>query len=110
METLQQNFHYTFSPNDVFRVPLLWMVLDSEVDVYVMRKNLEGEDDPSQPPVLLLENIASTFSKTAKDKLYYDFCQKLKSVNFSMNKDFYATMDVQGYSCLPKKSQDMNPL
>ena len=97
---------------DVFRVPLMWMMPDSEVDVYVLEKqvNENGQEVDVQTKIPLLNNIGKAFSKTAgdleKDDLEKDFESKL----IKLNNDFYVSMDIQAYSCLPKASIDTNPL
>mmetsp|Transcript_10735 Transcript_10735/g.16330 ORF Transcript_10735/g.16330 Transcript_10735/m.16330 type:complete len:220 (-) Transcript_10735:5087-5746(-) len=45
-EDIHKNtFRISLPPQEVFRVPLVWMMPDSEVDIRIMKKTKEDEDD-----------------------------------------------------------------
>ena len=71
----------TLKPKEVFRVPLTWMMLDSCVDMYILKEEKQGDARfESQPnmnndsfdyddqEVLLVKDIASKFDKCADDR------------------------------------------
>ena len=64
-------------PQDVYRVPLMWMMPDSHVDMYLeevkledQKEDMENEDTFKQKKqkIPLISNITQRFSKTALDK------------------------------------------
>ena len=54
-------------PNDVYRVPLMWLMRDSTVDLAIMRQ-VQGRDDDEQDPVELFTDIQSLFNQSADDE------------------------------------------
>lgn len=93
-------------PNDIFRVPVMWLMEDSRVDVSI-RTEREGVDDADQDLLELFQNIQSLFKGTASET-HVD--HGLKSRRVELNDDYYASVDIQGYKCLPEVSKDTNPL
>mmetsp|Transcript_18162 Transcript_18162/g.27941 ORF Transcript_18162/g.27941 Transcript_18162/m.27941 type:complete len:147 (+) Transcript_18162:6795-7235(+) len=79
---------------DVFRVPLMWMMHDSLVDIHIMKKLEDSDLDDEDNTLLLFESISRIFNKTAKDQDSLDFTLGLSSRTIELNKDFYASMDV----------------
>lgn len=112
----QDQGHVTYvkiERQDVFRVPLMWMMPDSSVDVYILEEkdaDNQTEDPNFENKIPLLSNIAEKFSKTANDEYKDNFEANIQSKFLELNDDFYVAMDVQAYCCLPKISQEKNPL
>ena len=95
----------TLCPDEIFNVPLVWLMKDSDIDILIVQQSLEGnKDDFSKEFLPVFENISKIFTKTAKDKHREDFCENIKSKTIELNEDFYTTVDIQGYSCLPKNT------
>lgn len=83
---------------------------DSIVDVSLITK----EDDNIQNAeerVKIFDDIAKKFCKTAADQDdVANFTKGLKSQIVTLNDDFYASVDIKGFGCLPKDTIDTNPL
>jgi hypothetical protein len=93
------------APGDVFRVPIMWLMSDSIIDLYLVKKTpINLVDDFSQPKIELFKNISRIFCKTARDKERLSFCEGLESKIVEINDDFYMSVDIQGYNCLPRIS------
>ena len=90
----------------------MWMMPDSDVDVYVLKKNVneDGLEEDIDEKIPLINNIGKAFSKTAGDLQNDDLEKDFESKFIKLNNDFCTTMDIQAYSCLPKASSDTNPL
>jgi hypothetical protein len=75
----------------------MWMMPDSDVDVYVLQKsvNEDGqEEDIESQKIPLINNIGKAFSKTAGD-LYNDDLEKdFESKFIKLNTDFCTSMDI----------------
>lgn len=54
--------------------------------------------------------MAQIFNKCGKDRDKHNFCENIKSKIIELNEDFYTTVDIQGYTCLPRVTQRENPL
>ena len=54
-------------PNDVYRVPLMWLMRDSMVDLAIMRQ-VEDREDDEQDSVELFTDIQSLFNQSADDE------------------------------------------
>ena len=82
-------------PDEIFNVPLVWLMHDSNIDILIVKQSLEGnEDDLTKDFVPIFENISKIFTKTAKDKHREDFCENLRSKTIELNEDFYTTVDI----------------
>lgn len=102
----------TLDPNDIYKIPLMWMMLDSAIDVGILHKK-EGpaaEDDTEQDAEPIFEDIQKIFNKTAAEQSNPNFCEAVTSKIIELNEDFYVCVDIQGYQCVPKNSQNKNPL
>jgi len=89
-------------PNDVFRAPLKWFTMQNiRIDAYLIRKTMNFEDDIQEQRQPLFENIQEAFSKTGANQNDKDFLAGLKSHTVQLNGDFYVSVDISGYKCLP---------
>jgi len=51
-------------PNDVYRVPLMWLMPDSKLDLKIMTQREDCSDD-EQDPLTLFTDIQSLFNQNA---------------------------------------------
>ena len=86
---------------------------DSCVDVYLVNKE-EGkaadEAADAEGEMRCFENIAEIFKRTADEEDEPDFLKGLVSEIFCLNTDFYVSVDIQAFSCLPKRTAGRNPI
>ena len=75
----------TLDPNDIYKVPLMWMMQDSAVDVGILhkkeKKKKEGRaaedewiNDTEQDAEPIFEDIQKIFNKTAAEQSNPNFC------------------------------------
>jgi len=93
-------------PNDIFRVPLMWMMPDSSVDLYIAEVRLGAKEEDLELH-LLHKNIQEVFNQRAAEPKCHP---SLKSQQVELNDDFYVSVDIQGYKCLPERTKNQNPL
>jgi len=60
--------------------------------------------------MLCFQNISQIFNRTGEDQGEDDFLKGLKSEIFTLNTDFYVSVDIQAFSCLPKRTKRQNPI
>lgn len=113
---LEQPHEIELKPHNVFRVPLMWLMHDSEVDVYLKLGETAQGASPyrrsrKEKEHLLFKNIQHIFNKTAADKEVPSYFKKgIESKVVEIDNNFYVSVDVQGYACGPKQTQSKNPL
>lgn len=74
----------------------MWMMPDSDVDVYVLKKNVneDGLEEDIDEKIPLINNIGKAFSKTAGDLKNDDLEKDFESKFIKLNNDFCTTMDI----------------
>lgn len=59
----------------------------------------------------LFKDIKRIFDKTAEDKNdKQTLMPGIKPQLVELNDDFYVSVDIQGYCCFPKETENLNPL
>jgi hypothetical protein len=90
-------------------VPLSWYLLEHIVSVYIIKKKEQNndEDDAEKKKRLLFHDITKKFNLTAENPA---LPTNVFSQYIELNKDFYVSVDIYGYKCLPAETADKNPL
>ena len=100
---------------DEFKVPLKWYAMTNDkdkmtkIDMYMVKKRHDDngfENDHDLKKELIFEDITRKF----RGKPKYALMQNIKSKIVELHDDLFLSVDVQGYACLPEKSQDTNPV
>ena len=112
---MDHHAYVTLKPKEVFRVPLTWMMLDSCVDMYLLKEEKGGaqdhevsgfDDDDSKDndreAVLLVSDIATKYNKCGSAEPA-ELREGLVSKVHELNDDLYVCYDIQGYSCKAEK-------
>lgn len=120
---MDNNAYVQLKPKEVFRVPLTWMMLDSCVDMYLLKEDKlasfdyltsamdeESGDGTDPEAVLLVSDIATKYNKSASHVSLDAFCEGIVSKVHELNDDLYVCYDIQGYSCKPETTKHSNPI
>lgn len=111
-------------PTQKFRVPLSWYFLDKHffsVDVYIVQKKdvptgsrhdpAHFEDDLAKPRLLLFADITNRFNRTCKDMDTNPYFLKgIEAKIVELNADQHVSIDINGFTCLPKETLNENPI
>lgn len=108
----------TLQPHDIYKIPLMWMMPESAVDVAIVKKRLTSVqgtkpreyEDREDADEQIFEDIQKIFRKTASDQKKPTFTDQIESRIIELDSDFYVSIDIQGYCCFPKQTQKTNPL
>jgi hypothetical protein len=90
----------------VYRVPLVWMMQDSKIDLYVMTQSKDIPDQ-EQDLIELFTDIQSTFNQCCEDP---DIGETIQSKLIELNDDFYTSIDIQGYKCMSRHLAERRPI
>jgi hypothetical protein len=93
---------------EVFRVPLCWLMRDSKIDLLIQTER-PGVKEEDQSLIMLYKDIQGLFNQCA-DVKSTDIKKRLQSRAIELHDDFYASVDIQGYKCMPENTKDSNPL
>lgn len=77
-------------PAGIFRVPLVWMMSDSCIDLYILTQE-EEKDDSEQDLLELFRDISQKFSGCVGDT---SLGQEIESKLIELNDDIYSSVDV----------------
>lgn len=74
-KVIDRKIKMVLNHNDVYRVPLMWLMPDSKVDLFIMTQKVDSEDD-QQDPLELFTDIQSLFNQSPD---YEKINQKIQS-------------------------------
>lgn len=96
----------------MFKVPLCWYLQrDSKIDVYLKLKeedNITDEVGGLLQPVL--SDITAVFNKTLQTSQQSLASQGMEPQLIALNDNFFVSVDIQGFKCLPEDCMGSNPL
>jgi hypothetical protein len=94
-------------------VPLKWYSFENkQVDVYLVKKSEESneEDDTDKERQLIMRDITSLFARSPDTPVSVYDKDKIRSQIVELNANFFTSVDIYGYKCLPLHTEESNPL
>ena len=69
VKELSQQVRIVIQPNDIYRVPLIWLMQDSRIDLFIQAEQKEDDDQAKEQELLeLYTDIQNLFNQCAGDK------------------------------------------
>ena len=69
MKELSQQVKIVIQPNDIYRVPLIWLMQDSRIDMFIQAERKEDDDQAEEQELLeLYTDIQNLFNQCGGDK------------------------------------------